>query len=155
MAAPITVNNPLSSQTIELNIPQKVSAEGEDVSNGDDSLNVNKKTPLIENEKAVLFNLDASKISSSNVESKKTEEETLELEEAIEVVADFMKLSTQSVNFQKDETTDKTVIKVFDTESKDLIKQFPSEEVINIAHKILELRQDIGLKTGILLDEHV
>ena len=116
---------------------------------------MNKKTPLIENEKAVLFNLDASQISTSNVNSKKAEKDTLELEEAIEVVADFMKLSTQSVNFQKDETTDITVIKVFDTESKDLIKQFPSEEVINIAHKILELRQDIGLKTGILLDEHV
>jgi flagellar protein FlaG len=155
METPITVNNPPLNQTIELKAPQKVSLEDGDANNGDNSLDVNKKTPLIENEKAVLFNLDAGQISTSNVNSKKAEKDTLELEEAIEVVADFMKLSTQSVNFQKDETTDITVIKVFDTESKDLIKQFPSEEVINIAHKILELRQDIGLKTGILLDEHV
>ena len=155
METPITVNNPPLNQTIELKAPQKVSLEDGDANNGDNSLDVNKKTPLIENEKAVLFNLDASQISTSNVNSKKAEKDPLELEVAIEVVADFMKLSTQSVNFQKDETTDITVIKVFDTESKDLIKQFPSEEVINIAHKILELRQDIGLKTGILLDEHV
>jgi uncharacterized FlaG/YvyC family protein len=47
------------------------------------------------------------------------------------------------------------VIKVFDGESKDLIKQFPSEEFLDIANKILALRQDIGLKTGILLDEQV
>ena len=155
METPITVNNPPLNQTIELKAPQKVSMEDGDANNGDNSSDVNKKTPLIENEKAVLFNLDESQISTSNVNSKKSEEDTLELEEAIEVVADFMNLSTQSVNFQKDETTDKTVIKVFDTESKELIKQFPSEEVINIARKILELRQDIGSKTGILLDEHV
>ena len=79
----------------------------------------------------------------------------LALDEAMESIAEFMHLSTQNVNFQKDDSTDKTIIKVFDSASNELIKQFPSEEVIEIAQKIAELRQDVGMKTGILLDEKV
>lgn len=97
-----------------------------------------------------------------NIQVKdRPEEETLNeneqkaLEDAVEVIADFMNLSIKNVNFAKDDGSDKTVIKVFDSESKELIKQFPSEEVLEIAQRIVELRQDVGKKTGILLDEKV
>jgi len=78
-----------------------------------------------------------------------------QLDESIEIISDFMNLSTKNVNFQKDDDSDRTVIKVFDAKTQELIKQFPSEEVLEIAQKIVELRQDLGAKTGILLDEKV
>lgn len=90
-----------------------------------------------------------------NPDSKDEEDERAMLDEAMESIAEFMHLSTQNVNFQRDDSTDKTIIKVFDSATNELIKQFPSEEVIEIAQKIAELRQDVGLKTGILLDERV
>ena len=49
----------------------------------------------------------------------------------------------------------KTVIKIFDSESNELIRQFPSEEILSIAQRIIELQQDISQKTGILLDENI
>jgi flagellar protein FlaG len=79
----------------------------------------------------------------------------LVIDEALELISDFMQLSSRQVNFQKDDASDKTVIKFFDAESKQLIKQFPSEEVLEIAQKIAALRQDVGEKTGIFIEEKV
>ena len=79
----------------------------------------------------------------------------LVIDEALELIADFMQLSSRNINFQQDDASDKTVIKFFDAESKELIKQFPSEEVLEIAQKIVALRQDVGEKTGIFLEEKV
>jgi flagellar protein FlaG len=102
------------------------------------------------------------KVKVNNLERLKAQDkdnaqakEVLNLEGAIETIADFMQSPVHSINFQQDESTDKTIIKVFDVESNELIKQFPSEEVIEIAQKIIALRQDVGMKTGILLDEKV
>lgn len=153
MSAQITTNNLVSNQGIELKTPQNNLPENVDVN--DYNLSGQKVTSDTVSESIELSNVDKKAINDLAESKKNTKDSASELEEAIEVVADFMQLSTQNVNFQKDETSDKTIIKVFDTESQDLIKQFPSEEVIDIAHKILALRQDIGMKTGILLDEQV
>lgn len=127
------------------------------------------KTAIIDNEKAEVSGHQKAeqktteKVSlaeqvinlEKNTDVKAEEDESAKLNDAMESIAEFMHLSTQNVNFQRDDSTDKTIIKVFDTASKELIKQFPSEEVIEIAQKIAELRQDVGMKTGILLDERV
>lgn len=97
----------------------------------------------------------ALKDVSAEFAKKDKKEQEEELDQAIEIVSDFMSLSTQTVNFQKDDSSDKTIIKVFDSASNELIKQFPSEAVLEIAQKIVELSQDVGVKTGILLDEKV
>lgn len=88
-------------------------------------------------------------------EEEKAKQEPEELEAAFEVVADFMNLYNRNVNFSQDEQSEKTIIKVFDTDSQELIKQFPSEDLIKLAQKINGLRQDIDLKSGIFLDEKV
>ena len=61
----------------------------------------------------------------------------------------------RNINFTRDNDSGKTVIKVFDIESQELIKQFPSEELISIAQKIQALHQEVGEKSGILLDKTV
>ena len=94
---------------------------------------------------------EAAKAEEKQADNK----EEKALEEAVQVIADFMNMPVKNVNFAKADGSDKTVIKVFDSESKELIKQFPSEEALEIAQRIVELRQDVGKKTGILLDENV
>ncbi len=155
MSTQITTNNLLSNQAIELKTPQNIEQDNVEAKVSDYNSSGRKVIFSAENEKISLYNFDKNNIKASEGSTKNTKEDALELEEAVKVVADFMHLSIQNVNFQKDETSNKTIIKVFDTESNDLIKQFPSEEIIDIAHKILALRQDVGLKTGILLDEQV
>ncbi len=110
-----------------------------------------KSTKSIANDKTlnVVANEELKKEALTEDENRK------ELEAAVEVIAEFMNLPVKNINFAQDDASDKTVIKVFDSESKELIKQFPSEEVLEIAKKIAELRQDVGNKAGILLDEKV
>ncbi|WP_206484824.1 flagellar protein FlaG [Thalassotalea sp. G2M2-11] len=95
--------------------------------------------------------------SLNKVIDKKAEEkvEEQELEEAFNTVSEFMSLYKRNVNFSLDEHSDKTIIKVFDSDSKELIKQFPSEDLLEMARKIHAVRQDIDQKTGIFLDEKV
>lgn len=77
------------------------------------------------------------------------------LTDAIEVISEFLNLSSRSVNFQQHDESEKTIIKVYDNDTQELIRQFPSDEVLEIAKRINELKEDIGRKTGILLDEKV
>jgi flagellar protein FlaG len=152
MSTQITSNNLFSNQTIELT-PKNL--EQGNVKGEDYNSNADKVTLSVDSESKTPYDLEKNSLKNTQDSSLKLEENDSEIEEAIEVIADFMKVTTQNVNFYKDEISDKTVIKVYDGESKDLIKQFPSEEFLDIANKILALRQDIGLKTGILLDEQV
>jgi len=89
-------------------------------------------------------------------EEVKTKNDTeAQLEQAIAVVSEFMNQPPRNINFTRDSDSGKTVIKVFDIESQELIKQFPSEELISIAQKIQALHQEVGEKAGILLDKTV
>jgi flagellar protein FlaG len=154
MSTQVTSNNLFSSQTIELtpkNSEQdNIKVKGEDYNSNTDKVNLS-----VDSETTTPYNFEKNSPNNVQDSSLKLGENDSEIDEAIDVIADFMKVTTQNVNFYKDEISDKTVIKVYDGESKDLIKQFPSEEFLDIANKILALRQDIGLKTGILLDEQV
>lgn len=93
------------------------------------------------------------KSASKEQASEKSDRE--ELEEAVKAISDFVSIPNKNVNFAIDDSSDKTVIKVFDTDSQLLLKQFPSEEVLEIAERIIQLRQDVNEKSGILLDEKV
>lgn len=93
--------------------------------------------------------------AEETAQSQNKDDAAAQLEQAITVVSDFMNQPPRNVNFTKDNDSGKTVIKVFDIESQELIKQFPSEELISIAQKIQALHQEVGGKTGILLDKTI
>ena len=59
---------------------------------------------------------------------------------------DAMRLIATSLSFSIDETTGKTVIRVIDDGTKQVIRQIPSEEVLKVAARITEL-------LGVLFDE--
>lgn len=107
-------------------------------------------------EKNIAIN-EAAKVEAAKIKEAKqqSKDEASKIEEAVATISEFMSLPIRSVNFTQDDGTDKTVIKVFDSENKELIKQFPSEEVLEIAQKIVDLRQDVDNKAGILLDESI
>jgi flagellar protein FlaG len=83
------------------------------------------------------------------------EQETQQLKDAMAIISEFLNIPIRSVNFAEHDGTDKTVIKIFDRENQELIKQFPSDEILSIAQRIAELQQDVGARTGILLDESI
>lgn len=151
MASQVALNSNANPQVSELNVGLKPTQVTEDAKalekQAQQVSNAESKALLEEVKKSI--ELDAQK--KGTVEELNQED----IEKAIEVVSNFMDLPIRSVNFAQADGVDKTIIKVFDVESKELIKQFPSDELIEIAQKITELRQDVGEKTGILLDEKV
>ncbi len=82
-------------------------------------------------------------------------DQSVNVADAMKTISEFINMPVRTVNFTQDDGSEKTVIKIFDSESNELIKQFPSEEILSIAQRIIDLQQDISQKTGILLDENI
>ena len=135
-----------------------------------------QKTDLIDKDstKAIaLENITAVEVRKSEELSKKLEvnqeqlnkdkiaeeaeslEQSVNVSDAMKTISEFINMPVRTVNFTQDDGSEKTVIKIFDSESNELIKQFPSEEILSIAQRIIDLQQDISQKTGILLDENI
>lgn len=87
--------------------------------------------------------------------SESLAEEATLVADAMKTISEFISMPIRTVNFTQDDGSEKTVIKIFDSENNELIKQFPSEEILSIAQRIVELREDVSKKTGILLDESI
>ncbi len=56
-----------------------------------------------------------------------------QVEEAVQQIEQFTQTLSQNLKFSIDEETGKTVIKVVDTQTQEVIRQIPSEEAIKIA----------------------
>lgn len=63
-----------------------------------------------------------------------------ELQDAIEKIEKVVQPVAQDLKFSIDEDTGKTVIKVIDTGTKEVIRQIPSEELIAIARALDKLQ---------------
>ena len=118
---------------------------------------INDKASAITNQQIVV-NEDKEKKDvqlAKNIENKDVTVSNEELSAAIEVISAFIKPQIRNVNFTQDESLGKTVVKVFDTQSKELIKQFPSEDVLELSRKIKGLQEEIASKAGMLIDDKV
>lgn len=75
---------------------------------------------------------DSKTQDSSNQNSKVTE--------AIDVANRFMKAISQNLEFSIDDETNKTVVKVVDAATNEVVKQFPSQEMLDIARALDRLQ---------------
>lgn len=76
----------------------------------------------------------------SVAQSQKVEANRKELEAAVKEVNDFLKPINNSLQFSLDDDTGKTVVKVVDIATNDIIRQFPSEEMLSIAKAIDKMK---------------
>ena len=73
-----------------------------------------------------------------------------ELSNAVKHISGFIQNITRELNFSVDEELGKTVVTVVDESSGDIIRQIPSEDMIELAKNISELKERSGI--GILLE---
>ncbi len=69
-----------------------------------------------------------------------------ELKNAVETLNKAMQQSNQNLEFSVDTETDKVVVKMVDTSTGQLIRQFPSEEALAISRGIEQFQQGLLLK---------
>lgn len=151
MVKPVSLENPLTNQFSELASNGFKANKDNEAKKG-----IVGSTQEVEKSELVSSSDNTALKNAQDVQAQKTEKESVkEMEQAFAEISEFMNLYNRNVNFSMDEKSDRTIIKVFDSDSKELIKQFPSEDLVKLAQKIRELRQDVDLKSGIFLDEKV
>jgi len=62
-----------------------------------------------------------------------------ELTAAVGQIANYVQNVQRNLNFSVDEASGETVIKVIDSESSEVIRQIPSEEMLALARRLREL----------------
>ena len=81
-------------------------------------------------------------------QAERAQAKKIDLEEVAQKLQEFMGSINTSLQFSVDEEAGRDVIKVVDKESGDLVRQFPSEEVLDVI-------KSLSRATGTLLDEQV
>jgi len=66
----------------------------------------------------------------------KENQSNLSVEEAVKRLADFVSPTQSQISFSIDEESGLRVVKILDNESKEVIRQFPSEEAIALAQAL-------------------
>jgi flagellar protein FlaG len=86
---------------------------------------------------------------SEELNNQKEEELTKEqLNEMAQSLQDFVKSFNRSLEFSVDDETNRNVITVKDADSGDVVRQIPSQEM-------LDLIKSLGKTTGVLFNENV
>ena len=75
--------------------------------------------------------------------------------EAVAEINDFVVSQGRQLNFSIDESSNRAVVKVTDTETGELIRQVPSDEVLKMARRIHDMQSDIGASVGVLFSKEV
>lgn len=61
-----------------------------------------------------------------------------ELEQAVATLNDYVQNTERKLNFQLDEDAGLTIIRVYDKQTDELIRQIPNEEAVSLAQKLNE-----------------
>jgi len=149
MSSDVAINSSSARQLNELVERNGVASFNDSARKSVDAENTTLAEQSAENETSKLTDI----FSEEAAKNKKIDEQ--EIDRAIEIVSNFMNQPPRNVNFTKHDDSGKTVIKVFDKTNNELIKQFPSDEILMIAGKISSLHQEVGKQTGILLDKSI
>ncbi|GEA11648.1 flagellar protein FlaG [Alteromonas sp. KUL49] len=98
-------------------------------------------------------NTTQASTNSADISIREVESESLN--EAVREVESFLQTQNRNLTFSVDEETSKSVVTVKDSESGDVIRQIPSEEVLKLAERIQELQQDVGSSVGVFINNEV
>lgn len=68
------------------------------------------------------------------------------LKEVVDNINRALKLANRNLEFSVDESTSKQVVKLVDSDTGDLIRQFPTDEMLAISRAIDQVRQGLLLR---------
>ena len=82
-------------------------------------------------------NISKSRVSSERVTRKSASiPDPIDVQKAVEKLNTIAESQRKNIQFSVDEKSDSTVIKVFKTQTGELIKQFPPEEILAMRAKV-------------------
>lgn len=85
---------------------------------------------------------DSGKLLPAAVQDERqAEERRKELQNAIRNVSGYVQNITRELNFSIDEELGKTVVRVIDENTGDVIRQIPSEDMLELARHLAEIKE--------------
>ncbi|MFH1987537.1 MAG: flagellar protein FlaG [Pseudomonadota bacterium] len=83
---------------------------------------------------------EAARTSQAIENTDKKAPDKLEVKRAVEKISDFISSRQSELNFSIDDASGSQIVKIMDTQTKQVIRQFPSEEAVAIAHALDKLQ---------------
>lgn len=130
----------------EVTLPTPLAGEGKVVGQAASSLTERAVDDVKQADTQNQQRLQKNQYEKNNQEVTAQPLEREQLEKMAQQLQEFMGEMNRSLQFQVDEDSGRDVIKVLDKDTGDIIKQYPSEEVLNLVSKLS--------KTAGLLIEH-
>lgn len=101
------------------------------------------KVPVVEQEeKQVVVPKPNAQIAEYANEEQQNEKQAENLQGAVSQINDYVQNLQRNLQFTVDEVTGKDVVTVIDSESKEVIRQIPSEEALELARRLAENKED-------------
>ena len=91
----------------------------------------------------------AAVIEEQTRETRVTKED---LEKAVSHLKDYVQNMKRDMDFSVDDKTGRFVVKVYDSETKELIRQIPSEEMLAISRHLVESMENEEARKGFLIE---
>jgi flagellar protein FlaG len=77
--------------------------------------------------------------------SQSKQAETLTLQNAVSKLNEYVQVVQRSIQFEIDDLTGQEIVKVLDSETDEVIRQMPRQEVLNFARQLAEQNQSDDL----------
>ena len=98
--------------------------------------NFQSNTPVGNQRQVAPVSEKQSASTNEKIESKKPAEDKESVQDATKRLQDFVSGVRGDIQFSMDTDSGKTVVKVVDRSTKEVIRQFPSEEAIELARAL-------------------
>lgn len=99
--------------------------------------------PVTENLSTVATKAEAV---AESTQTQKTQPDARQLQEAVTKLNDYVQNIRRNLSFSVEESTGLTVVKVYDAETDELIRQIPSEETLRLAETIHEQGSNLFIR---------
>ncbi|MCF5879773.1 flagellar protein FlaG [Aeromonas veronii] len=114
---------------------------------------------MAEEQRVMTQDVDKQQEERAKEKVRKSDVSDKEIEKEVQNLQEFSKLQGWTVNFSVEKDLEQVVIKVMDANTKSMIRQIPSEELLAISKRLKELREvDVtagGSRVGLLLDKEI
>ncbi|EPC3541706.1 flagellar protein FlaG [Aeromonas hydrophila] len=90
--------------------------------------------------------------------SHRSNQPPIDVENEVQKLQEFSQLQGWTVSFSVERDLDKVVIRVMDADTRAVIRQIPSEELLSISKRLQALREtdgSSGSRSGLLLDNQI
>ncbi|MCW9023764.1 MAG: flagellar protein FlaG [Gammaproteobacteria bacterium] len=92
--------------------------------------------------------------ATAEVTSREIEMTQEKLEEVVSHLKEYVQNTQRDMDFSVDDETGRFVVKVIDSQTNEVIRQIPSEEMLSIARHLVDYMEETSVRKGFLIERN-